>query len=151
MGRAISSFFGPCFTPAFSLIIYLFCSTLEISFRNTSSFNLRICGCLMIVLILRCDSCDPLLILLVVTLVAVWFLSSNVYDHFSKLGAEINFYHVISCKRQLLSFMQFLQSISDSRQLTLMERNHLSHLTRQLEQFKVLKKLCGCKGLGSSG
>ena len=62
----------------------------------------------------------------------LWYLRS-----FIKSWSRRNYYHVTSSKRRLLSSIQILQSISDSRQLTLTERNHLHHLFRHLRQIQA--------------
>ena len=41
---------------------------------------------------------------------------------FLKIWSRNNFTHVVSCKRQLLSSIQFFQVISDTRPLTAMEK-----------------------------
>ena len=43
----------------------------------------------------------------------------------------------LSSKQQLLFSIQTLQTISDSRQLTLIKMNHLTYLFRQLEQIQA--------------
>jgi len=74
-------------------------------------------------------------------------LKASIFEFFLKSwsrrdpGSRKNFHHVTYGKWQLLFTTQILQSISDSHQLTLMEQNHLNHLSRQLEQIQTSEKI----------